>query len=105
MTHTAGVAPAIRQLHPQLGSGQSEPIAHAEVPTPAITGPDAGRTPFIALRRVNTQKLGKAKPRELAPRPYTWCWLACLNSTHGTRTQWPVCQSSLYGKLCRAGRA
>ena len=27
MTHTAGVAPCIRQLHPQLGSGQWEPVA------------------------------------------------------------------------------
>ena len=26
MTHTAGVTPAIRQLHPQLDAGPSEPI-------------------------------------------------------------------------------
>ena len=26
MTHTAGVAPAIRQFYPQLHAGQSEPI-------------------------------------------------------------------------------
>lgn len=70
MTHTAGAAPCIRQFHPQLGSGQREPFTHTEEPTLAITEPDAGRTSSIALRRVNTQKLGKAKPRELAQQSF-----------------------------------
>ncbi len=64
MTHTVGVAPAIRQLHPQPGSGPWEPFAQTERSTLAITGLDAGKTPSTALRRVNTQILGKAKPRE-----------------------------------------
>ena len=50
MTHTAGIAPAIRQFHPQLHAGQSEPIAHAEGPTPAITGLGAGNIPPVAHR-------------------------------------------------------
>ena len=67
MTHAAGITPAIRQLHPQLGSEQWKPFTPTEGPTLAITGPDAGKIPSIALRCVNIQILGKAKPRELAP--------------------------------------
>ena len=66
MTHTAVVAPAIRQLHPQFGPAQWEPFAQTDGPALAITGPDAGRTPSIALRRVHTRILGKANPWELA---------------------------------------
>ena len=67
MTHTAGIAPAIRQFHPQLHAGQSEPIAHAEGPTPAITGPAAGKIPSIAHRCGNIPAPSKAKSLELAP--------------------------------------
>ena len=68
MTHTAGVAPAIRQFYPQLHAGQSEPIARAEGPTPAITGPAAGNIPSIAHSCGNIPAQGKAKSLELAPR-------------------------------------
>ena len=67
MTHTAGIAPAIRQFYPQLHARQSEPIAHAEGPTPAITGPAAGNIPPIALRCGNIPAQGKAKSLGLAP--------------------------------------
>ena len=66
MTHTAGVASAIRQLHPQFSSPQWEPFAQTERRALTITGPEAGRTPSTALGRVNTRILGKAKPWELA---------------------------------------
>ena len=50
MTHTAGIAPAIRQFYPQLHAGQSEPIAHTRGPTPAITGPATDQIPSLAHR-------------------------------------------------------
>ena len=50
MTHPAGIAPAIRQFYLQLHAIQSEPIAHAEGATPAITAPAAGKIPSLAHR-------------------------------------------------------
>ena len=59
MTHTAGIAPAIRQFYPQLHAGKAEPIAHAEGPTPAITGPGAGKIPSMAHRCGNIPAQGE----------------------------------------------
>ena len=68
MTHTAGIAHAIRQFYLQLHAVQSEPIAHAEGSTPVTTGPGAGNIPSIAHRCGNIPVSGKAKSQALPPR-------------------------------------
>ena len=63
--NTAGVAPAILDLHPGLDQGQLELISHLDGPTRGIAGPGAGKTLAVALRGANILLLGKAKPEEL----------------------------------------
>ena len=67
MNHTAGIAPAIRQLYLQRDCRRSKPIVHADGSTLATTGPGAGKTPSAAYRCGNIPAPGKAKPSELAP--------------------------------------
>ena len=64
MKTTAGVAPVIMSLHPQLDAGQLELIGGLDGPTLGIAGPGAGKTLTLALRGANILLQGGAKPGE-----------------------------------------
>ena len=65
MKTTAGVAPVILSLYPQLDAGQLELIGSLDGPTLGVAGPGAGKTLTLALRGANILLLGKAEPSEL----------------------------------------
>ena len=65
MNHTAGVAPAILQLHPGLDQGQLELIGHTQGPTMGVAGPGTGKTLAVALRGANILLSGLSQPEEL----------------------------------------
>ena len=65
MKTTAGVAPVIWSLYPQLDAGQLELIGSLDGPTLGIAGPGAGKTLTLALRGANILLQGRAEPGEL----------------------------------------
>ena len=65
MKTTAGVAPVIMSLYPQLDAGQLELIGGLDGPTLGIAGPGAGKTLTLALRGANILLRGRAEPGEL----------------------------------------
>ena len=65
MKTTAGVAPVILSLYPQLDAGQLELISSLDGPTLGVAGPGAGKTLTLALRAANILVRGLARPEEL----------------------------------------
>lgn len=65
MKTTAGVAPIILSLYPQLDAGQLELIGSLDGPILGVAGPGAGKTLTLAMRGANVLLQGRAEPTEL----------------------------------------
>ena len=65
MSNTAGIAPVLHRLYPQMNDAQLTVIGHTDGPMLGIAGPGAGKTLAITVRGVNVLLQEKVLPEEL----------------------------------------